>query len=220
MTRSRPLQAALLASRVGKASFLYLLLQSAQIVLQLKLLQVWQQSLVKSACLVGNHVRANIVLGVLPQTNTDRPLILGVVLDASIQIITTAVTKMLIGMDWPEVFTGELGLLWGIVHGLRVINARVTNLSCHCMGVIIQNGILYIQKILPHIASILHVTVALKMQFYGLDRLGKILTRHILLELPQNALTQMAATPHCVVCAKRVFFIDPQLVLKLARLVQ
>jgi hypothetical protein len=189
---------------VGKASFLYLLLQSAQIVLQLKLLQVWQQSLVKSACLVGNHVRANIVLGVLPQTNTDRPLILGVVLDASIQIITTAVTKMLIGMDWPEVFTGELGLLWGIVHGLRVINARVTNLSYRSMGVIFQNGNLYIQKILLQRATTLHVKVALKMQFYGLDRLGIILTRHILLELLQNALTESMATIQIVVCAKKV----------------
>lgn len=60
------------------------------------------------------------------------------------------------------------------------------------------------KTILPHIATTLHVTVALKIQFYGLDRLGIILTRHILLELLQNALTGSMATVHNVVCAKKV----------------
>jgi hypothetical protein len=88
LTRSRPRPAALLASRVCKASFLYLLLQSALIVLQLKISQLehLQQSLVKSACLVGLDVLANIALELVPpRSNTIRPLILGVVLDAGIQ---------------------------------------------------------------------------------------------------------------------------------------
>jgi len=87
------------------------------------------------------------------------------------------------------------------------------------MGVIIHHlGIM--KTILPQSATTLYASVAFKIQFYGLERLGKILTRHILLELPQNALLQMAATPHCVVYARRDFFIDPQLVVNLARLVQ
>lgn len=116
-----------------------------------------------------------------------------------------------IGMEWPEVlmvFYREVFLIINIVHGLRVINARMTNISCKSLGVFIHH-LGSMKTILTQSVPTLHVTVALKIQFYGLDRLGIILTRHILLELPQNALMQTAAAPHCVVCAKQVFFIDP-----------
>lgn len=112
-----------------------------------------------------------------------------------------------IGMEWPEVlqvFSMEVFLIINIVHGLRVINARVTNISFKSGGLVLSHGGLSIKTILPHSVPTLDVTVALKIQFYGLDRLGIILTRHILLELLQNALTEPMATIHIVVCAKKV----------------